>query len=120
MTRKSFVLELGSGADLRGGDSTKAAVKAVKDAIYNGSLFVLEYVDSFDKVLVDVTIGVPDPESVRVEEVLAALPVGKKSIQVVGGGLAIPYHVGEGEEQQYGKTDMVIIANAAVRVSLEL
>jgi uncharacterized protein (TIGR02058 family) len=120
MTRKSFVLELGSGADLRGGDSTKAAVKAVKDAIYDGSLFVLEYVDSFDKVLVDVTIGVPDPDSVRVEEVLAALPVGKKTIHVIEGGMAVPYHVGEGEEQQYGKTDMVIIANAAVRVSLEL
>ena len=67
MTRKSFVLELGSGADLAGGETTKAAVKAVKDAIYDGSLFVLEYVDSL-KVLVDVTIGVPvNSGLVRVE-----------------------------------------------------
>lgn len=111
MARKFFTLELGSGTDLRGGDSTKAAVRAVQDAIHRSSLYVLDYVNSFDKVFVDVVIGVPHPETVRTEEVLQALPVGQKSIEVQAGGLAIPYRPG-------GK-DEVILAHAAVRVSIE-
>ncbi|OGO42829.1 MAG: hypothetical protein A2Z04_09600 [Chloroflexi bacterium RBG_16_57_9] len=112
MARKGFVLELGSGADLRGGDSTKAAIRAVQDAIHRSSLFVLDHVDDLDKVFVDVTVAVPQPETVRTDEVLQVLPVGRKSIQVVAGGLAVPYRVGGSEE--------VIVANAAVRVSLEV
>jgi uncharacterized protein (TIGR02058 family) len=112
MARKDFVLELGWGADLHGGDSTKAAVRAVNDAIHRGSLYVKDYVDSFDKVFVDVTVAVPRPETVRTDEVLQVLPVGRKSIQVVAGGLAFPYRVGSSEE--------VIVANAAIRVWLEV
>ena len=33
MQNKRFVVELGTGADLHGADMTKAAVRAVKDAI---------------------------------------------------------------------------------------
>ena len=112
MARKPFVLELGSGADLRGGDPTKAAIRAVQEAIYRNSLYVLDYIDNFDKLVVEVTIGVPRPEMVRSEEVLAVLPVGQKSIRVVEGGLAIPYREGGSEE--------VILAHAAVRVFLEV
>jgi len=108
---KPFVLEFGSGIDLRGGDSTKAAVRAVQDAIHHNSLFVLGYVDSYDKIFVDVTVAVPHPETVRTEEILQALPVGQKKVQVVAGGMAIPY-------QEGGKED-VILAHAAVRVSLD-
>jgi len=112
MARKGFVLELGSGADLRGGDSTKAAVRAVEDAIYRGSLYVLDYVEDFEKVFVEITVAVPRPETVRTDEVLQVLPVGQKSIRVVDGGLAVRYRDGESEE--------VIVANAAVRVSLDV
>ncbi len=112
MAHKDFVLELGNGTDLRGGDPTKAAVRAVHDAIHRGSLYVLDYVDGFDKVHVEVTVAVPHPELVRTDEVLQVLPVGHKSIQVVAGGLAVPYKADSTEE--------VIIANAAVRVWLEM
>ena len=112
MTRKYFVLELGHGVDLRGSDSTKAAARAVNDAIHSGSLYVKDYVDDFDKVYVEVTVAVPRPETVRTDEVLAVLPVGQKSIQVVEGGLAYPY--------REGSSDEVIIAVAAVRVLLEV
>jgi hypothetical protein len=33
MARKSMVIEFGSGTDIRGGDYTKAAVRAVEAAI---------------------------------------------------------------------------------------
>jgi len=38
MTKKRFVVELGYGADLHGGDVTKAAQRAVKDAISRSCL----------------------------------------------------------------------------------
>jgi uncharacterized protein (TIGR02058 family) len=112
MARKNFVLEIGTGTDLRGTDSTKAAVKAVSDAIHRGSLYVLDFVPDFGKVYVDVTVAVPYPETVRQEEVLKALPVGQKTIEVVAGGLAAPYRIGEADE--------ILIANAVVRVSIEV
>jgi uncharacterized protein (TIGR02058 family) len=112
MATKDFVLEIGNGVDLRGGDSTKAAARAVADAVHHGSLFILGYVPDFDKVHVHVTVAVPRPETVRTEEVLKELPVGQKSIQVVSGGLVVPYQLGGSEE--------VIMAVAAVRVSIEV
>lgn len=112
MARKDFVLELGNGTDLRGGDSTKAAARAVHDAIHKSSLYLMDYVDGFDQVFVDVTVAVPHPETVRTDEVLQVLPVGRKSIQVIAGGLVLPYRAGSAEE--------VIVANAAVRVWLEI
>ena len=38
MTAKRVILEMGSGNDLHGGDYTKAAVRAVEDAIHHSSL----------------------------------------------------------------------------------
>jgi uncharacterized protein (TIGR02058 family) len=38
MTEKRVILELGTGNDLHGGDYTKAAVRAVEDAIHHSSL----------------------------------------------------------------------------------
>ncbi len=112
MARKDFILEMGWAADLRGADSTNAAKKAVSDAIHHASMYVREFVDSYDKIYVDVTVAVPRPETVKKEEVLAVLPVGQKSIQVIDGGMKMQY--------QAGSPDEVIIANAAVRVSLEM
>ena len=38
MTAKRVILELGAGNDLHGGDYTKAAIRAVQDAIHHSSL----------------------------------------------------------------------------------
>ncbi|MEA2775561.1 MAG: hypothetical protein QOF90_967, partial [Acetobacteraceae bacterium] len=38
MARKRVILELGTGNDLHGGDYTKAALRAVQDAIHHSSL----------------------------------------------------------------------------------
>ena len=40
MTLKRFATEFGMGVDLRGEDHTKAAIRAVKDALYRNSLTV--------------------------------------------------------------------------------
>jgi conserved hypothetical protein len=93
MTRKRFAIELGYGADLHGEDMTKAAVRAVKDAVSRGCLCgILEICgrDRFQGVFVDARIGVPEPARVDRDAVLAAIPIGVKSLEVVEGGMLAP------------------------------
>jgi len=75
---KRVILELGSGNDLHGGDYTKAAIRAVQDAIHHSSLSIIRSLglDS-RKMLVEVTIGVQRPDRVDAAAVKAALPHGR-------------------------------------------
>ncbi|MBT5111281.1 MAG: hypothetical protein HOM25_21560, partial [Rhodospirillaceae bacterium] len=41
MTAKRVILEMGTGNDLHGGDYTKAAVRAVQDALHHSSLTMI-------------------------------------------------------------------------------
>ena len=109
---KRVILELGSGNDLHGGDYTKAAIRAVQDAIHHSSLSLIRslHLDS-RKMLVEVTIGVQRPEKVDAEAVRASLPHGQVSVVVVKGGLDVP-------DDTSG--DTAVIAGAAVAVRLDL
>ena len=112
MTRKRVILEMGAGNDLHGGDYTKAACRAIDDALHHSSLTMLRtLVVGVEGMYVDVTIGVPQPEAVDHESVLAVLPHGKGQIHVVQGGLEIPNDDG---------TDATVMANAALVVSLDV
>ena len=77
MARKRVILELGMGNDLHGGDYTKAALRAVQDAIHHSSLSMIRSlgIDPKTQIFVEVTVGVQQPERVRYrggEGVLAA------------------------------------------------
>lgn len=113
MTLKRVILEMGTGNDLHGGDYTKAALRAVQDAIHHSSLSMIRSlgVDSKTQMMVDVTIGVQKPEAVDAEAVKASLPHGKASVKVVKGGLDVP-------DETFG--DVAVIASAAVEVRLDL
>ena len=113
MALKRVILEMGTGNDLHGGDYTKAALRAVQDAIHHSSLSMIRTlgIDSKTQMVVDVTIGVQQPEKVDAEKVKASLPHGKASVKVVKGGLDVP-------DDSFG--DVAVIASAAVAVSLEL
>jgi len=107
-----MVLEIGMGTDIRGADHTKAAVRALKDALWHNSLTIAEALGhSSDAMRVDVTIGVPRPEKVDKAAVLAVLPHGTGTVTVVEGGLEIPNEAG---------TDVTILAHAAAVVRLPL
>lgn len=41
MALKRFILEMGTGNDLHGGDYTKAALRAVQDALHHSSLSMI-------------------------------------------------------------------------------
>ena len=113
MARKRVILELGTGNDLHGGDYTKAALRAVQDALHHSSLTMIRTlkVDAKKHMFVDVTIGVQQPERVDLERVRASLPHGIVTVKVVKGGLDVPDPDGK---------DVAVIASAAVAVQLEL
>ena len=90
MALKRMVLQIGMGTDIRGQDYTKAAVRALRDALWHNSLSVANALGlPTDSMQVEVTIGVPHPERVDKAAVLAVLPHGTGTVNVVEGGLEI-------------------------------
>ena len=63
------------------------------------------------KVLVDVTIGVQNPDQVDTEAVKQKLPVGQVTVSAVKGGLDLP-------DDDTG--DTLVIASAAIAVRLDI
>ena len=105
------ILEMGAGNDLHGGDYTKAAIRAIEDALHHSSLtFIRALGIDKDTLQVDVTIGVQKPDEVNTEKVKRSLPVGKVSVRAVKGGLDV-------EDEVVG--DVAVIASAAVEVRIE-
>lgn len=116
MSFRRFIIEVGMGVDQHGQDHTRAAEKAVQDAIHRSCLCGLQEVAGLkraDDMLVEVVIGCPRPESVDQEKVLRCLPFGQKRIEVRQGGLSgrtlFQPELGD-------QTDELIVANAIVTV----
>ena len=116
MTKKRFIVEIGTGADLHGQDPTKAAARAVKDAISHSCLCgLVEIVNlqKLDDMHVDVLVAVPDPERVDAQAVLAVVPFGQKTLRAVPGGLRAP---GMYQPELGDQSPDVFVANAAITV----
>ncbi|MBO0738331.1 MAG: Lin0512 family protein [Alphaproteobacteria bacterium] len=112
MALKRMVLQIGMGTDIRGADYTKAAVRALRDALWHNSLSIADAAGlSVDSMQVEVTIGIPRPDRVDKQAVLAVLPHGTGTVRVVEGGLEIPNDAG---------TNTTVIANAAAVVRLDI
>lgn len=112
MAAKRVILEMGAGNDLHGKNYTKAAIRAVQDALHHSSLVMVRTlgVDK-SKMLVDVTIGVQQPDEVDTDAVQKTLPVGVVTVKAVNGGLDVP-------DTDTG--DTIVIASAAIEVRLDL
>ena len=112
MPKKRAILELGSGNDLHGGDYTKAALRAVQDALHHSSLsFIRSLKIDKTKLDVEVTIGVQRPEQVDLERIKSSLPIGNVTVKAVKGGL----DVADPENN-----DPAIIASAAIAVRIDV
>ncbi len=110
MALKRVVLQIGMGTDIRGQDYTKAAIRALRDALWHNSLSVAGALGlPVDAMQVEVTIGVPRPERVDKAAVLAVLPHGTGTVTVVEGGLEIA-----------NDNNTTVVANAAAVVRLDL
>lgn len=112
MTLKRFVTEFGMGVDLRGQDYTKAAVRAVKDALHRNSVTAARAIGREpEDMVIRCTIGVPKPDAVATAEVAKAFPYGKITVVAEAGGLD------QGKPDTGGVTT---IAVAAVEVWLDV
>jgi uncharacterized protein (TIGR02058 family) len=112
MAKRRMVLEIGMGTDIRGAHPTKAACRALRDALWHNSLSIAPALGQpLDAMVVEVHIGVPHPELVDKAQVTAVLPHGTGTVIVVEGGLEIHNDAG---------TDSTLIANACVVVSLDI
>ncbi len=112
MALTPVAVEFGMGTDIRGGDHTKAAVRALRDALWQNSI---TFADAFgfprESMRVHVKIGVARPENVDTTAVAAVLPYGSATVEVVEGGLDVPSEDG---------TRFTVIANAAATVSFDM
>ncbi len=111
MPKTRVILELGSGNDLHGSDYTKAALRAVQDALHHSSLsFIRTLQVDKTKLDVEVTIGVQRPEQVDLDKIKTSLPLGNVTVKAVKGGL----DVADPEAN-----DRAVIASAAIAVRIE-
>nr|WP_321467830.1 Lin0512 family protein [uncultured Desulfobulbus sp.] len=120
MALKRYIVELGFGVDLHGMDMTKAACRAVRDAVGRSCLCGLVEIldrDDFTGVVVEVTVACPFPDQVDATKVLAELPVGVPKLKAVLGGM-----VTDGLCVNAFGTDCasILVANASVTVSVEM
>jgi uncharacterized protein (TIGR02058 family) len=105
------VLEMGLGVDLHGEDATKAARRAVREAIGRVSLPGMRALvpgGDLSAMRVDVTVALPRHEQVDTDAVAAELPYGRITVRAVPGGLRAPNGLPEGGD------DHLLIAVALI------
>lgn len=104
-----WITEMGMGVDVHGQDHTKAARRAVSDALRHSSLNFFRVTDhTRDDMHVEVIVAVADPTAVDTDAVAQEVPYGTVTVRAVAGGLDVPAPDG---------ADRIVIANAAVLVS---
>ena len=111
--KRRIALELGQGTSLRSGDYTRAATRAVKDALWHNSLNITQaFGVAKEAMIVDVQIAVQSPEAVDCAEVAAVFPYGQIDVTTTHGGLDIPKPDGSG-------TTLVALAAVVVSFMIE-
>lgn len=108
--KNRYVTEMGMGVDVHGGNYTKAAKRAVSDAIRHSSLNFFDILGkSPEDMVITVKIGAGKPDAIDKKAVAAEFPFGTVTVEPVIGGLDVPGI----------KDDLMVIVNAAVLVHLE-
>ena len=105
-----IIIEMGMGNDLYGMDYTKAAKRAIEDAIRHSSLTLFGAYKHPSAMRVEVTIAVPLPDQVDKAAVAAALPYGMIEVTVVEGGL---------HDRGMGGREDITLAVAGVKAFLD-
>lgn len=120
MARKRLLIEMGMGVDQHGQEPTVAAARAVRNAIAHNAVPGVWEVAGLthpNEMIVEVQVGVPYPEQVRQEEVLAVLPFGQKTLTVEQGGMIVQ---GRAIAELEDKNDEMLIAIAAVTIWVDI
>lgn len=118
MERRRYLIEIGTGVDMHGGDMTKAAQKAVKDAMSHCCMAgLVEVLGKGPKqVALRVQISCPRPEELDLDKVRE--PVGfyddVELVPVQGGAAEQGLHV-----EAMGAGSTLIVAVAIITVYLK-
>ena len=112
MPQKRIILELGTGNDLYGENYTRAACRAVQDALHHSSLIVFRSLNlNRDDMIITVNIGVQKPDMIDEKAVAAEIPFGHVSVSAVVGGLNVVDDVND---------TTTVIATAGIDVYFDL
>ncbi|PWC56515.1 Lin0512 family protein [Azospirillum sp. TSO22-1] len=117
--KQVMFVELGMGVDLHGQDVTKAAVRAVRNAIERNSMPGMRALVDGDtsRMQVRVHLAVPaDADQLDVEAVRAVFPYGQVSVQVGPGGMLAPSGIFLADKND--RNEMIYVVNAAIEVGV--
>ena len=90
MTKQRYVTEMGMGVDVHGSNYTKAAKRAVSDAIRHSSLnFFRVLGKSPNDMEIIVKIGVAKPDQIDKNQIAKELPYGSITVEATSGGLDV-------------------------------
>lgn len=113
-----FFIEIGMGTDLHGQNITKAAVRAVQNAIRHNSMPGLRTVlpgQSLDNMKVNVKLALPcDSERLDVEQVKAVLPYGEVTVELQEGGMLTTSGIVLPDKED--RNDLIYVVIASVEV----
>lgn len=111
-TVKRIILEMGTGNDLHGGDYTKAAERAVQDALHHSSLVLFRTLGiDPNRMQIELTLAAHEPGKIDTEAVAATLPYGHVSVKAVKGGLNVP-------DDATGAVTVIVNAGILVRLPM--
>ena len=87
---KRLILEMGTGSALHSADYTKAAKRALQDAIRHSSLTIVRSLEIDPNELhVELTLAAQEPEKIDLDALLEDLPFGRVTPKAVKGGLNV-------------------------------
>ena len=110
MSEQRIIIEMGMGNDQYGMDYTKAAARAIEDAIRHSSLPIFDALPlTHADMRVQVTVGVQEPDKVDTDALVACLPRGIVTVKAVKGGL---------NTAKNASGNVIVIASAAVEAYL--
>jgi len=111
-TLKRIILEMGTGNDLYGEDYTKAAKRAVQDAIHHSSITLFKSLDIDPATMqIELNLAAQKPEAIDLDAVAAELPYGQASPKASLGGLNV-------HDAETGRTSVIVNAGIIVRLPL--
>jgi uncharacterized protein (TIGR02058 family) len=111
MALTRYLTEMGMGVDVHGRDYTKAACRAVSDALRHSSLnFFKALGKSHEDMRITVKVAVSEPEKLDVERIASEIPYGSVTVEPCKGGLDIDSEAG---------LDPIVVANAGIIVCFE-
>jgi uncharacterized protein (TIGR02058 family) len=107
---RRIILEMGTGNALHSEDYTKAAKRAVQDAIHHSSLTLFRSLGiDPDTMQIEFTLAAQEPEKIDLQAVAETLPYGHVTPKAIKGGLNV-------RDEASGQTCVIVNAGVLVRL----